>query len=96
MTGLRVFQYRTTYVNGTPIVIYENVSSNAPLDQRLRLIEVAYVEENTSILEFLHGNIWPSKTALVIWERNQSIAMIINLLLNLIYRPYSSRWFARF
>lgn len=63
MTGLRVFQYRTTYVNGTSI---ENVSSSAPLGQRLRLIEVAYVEENGSSLEFISGsNIWPGKAALV-------------------------------
>jgi hypothetical protein len=59
-----VFQYRTTYVNGTPIEVDENISSSVPLDQRLRLIEVAYVEENGSSLEFLSGDgIWPSKTA---------------------------------
>ena len=59
---MRVFQYRETYVNGTPVVVYENASSSVPLDQRLRLIEVAYVEENGSSLEFLNSErIWPSK-----------------------------------
>ena len=67
MTGLRVFQYRAAYVNGTPIVVHKNISSSAPLDQRLRLLEVAYVEENSSSLEFLsQGNIWPGKRALII------------------------------
>ena len=57
-----MFQYRATYVNGTPIVVYENASSSVSLDRRLRLIEVAYVEENGSSLEFLNGKrIWPSK-----------------------------------
>ena len=59
---MKVFQYRETYVNGTPVVVYENASSSVPLDQRLRLIEVAYVEENGSSLEFLNGErIGPSK-----------------------------------
>ena len=66
MTGLRVFQYRAAYVNGTPIVVHKNISSSAPLDQRLRLLEVAYVEENSSSLEFLsQGNIWPGKSTLI-------------------------------
>ena len=56
-----MLQYRITYVNGTPIVANGNVSFSVPLDQRLKLIEVAYVEENGTSLEFLDGNIWPSK-----------------------------------
>ena len=65
MTELRVFQYRTTYVNGTPlpVAVDDNVSSSASLDQRLRLIEVAHVGEDGASLEFLDDKIWPSKNS---------------------------------
>ena len=56
-----MIQYRTTYVNGIPIDI--NASSNATLDQQLRMVEVAYVGGDGTDLEFLEANfsIWPSE-----------------------------------
>jgi hypothetical protein len=65
---LRVLQYRTDYINGTPILSELNgsVSFNATsLEWKLGLIEVAHVNENKKDLEF-PGNysnnvIWPSK-----------------------------------
>ena len=58
MTELRVLQYRTTYINGTTILSdLDNIaSSSAPLDQRLRLVDVAYIEENETSLIFLDGS----------------------------------------
>ena len=64
MTELQLLQYRTTYVNGTPIV---REDCNFTMDERLRLVTVALCKKgdpmNTS-LEYLNGNrhsIWPSK-----------------------------------
>ena len=56
-----MLQYRTTYVNGTPIEF--NASSNATLDQQLRMVEVAYVGGDGADLEFVEANysIWPSE-----------------------------------
>lgn len=64
---LRVLQYRTDYINGTPIhELNDGVSFNATsLDQKLGLVEVAYVIGNNSDLEFpgnySRNDIWPSK-----------------------------------
>ena len=66
-TELRVLQYRTDYINGTPIhELNDSVSFNATsLEQKLRLVEVAYVIGNKSDLEFPNNysknDIWPSK-----------------------------------
>ena len=65
MTELQVLQYRTTYINGTPIVHEESTKSNET-DPRLRLVTVALLGKhaNLSKLEFLVGDrnsIWPSK-----------------------------------
>ena len=59
MTELQVLQYRTAYINVTPIV------SNQ-VDQRLRLVTAALLrkDEIQSGLEFLIGDrnsVWPSK-----------------------------------
>ena len=66
MNELRVLQYRANYTNGTPISeVNDSVSPNATLDQRLRLVDVAYVRGNESNLEFpdnyTRNYIWPSK-----------------------------------
>ena len=65
MTELQVLQYRTTYINGTPIVHEEGKKDNET-DLRLRLVTVALLgkDVNLSKLEFLVGDrnsIWPSK-----------------------------------
>ena len=62
---LQVLQYRTTYINGTPIM-GEECNSSIRMDLRLRLVTVALFrkDEIQSNLEFLVGNrnsIWPSK-----------------------------------
>ena len=51
-----MLQYRTTYVNGTPISHEGNVS------YRLRLIAVAYIRKDSESLEFVgkdKKSIWP-------------------------------------
>ena len=56
VTKLQVLQYRTTYVNGTPI------SHEGDLSYRLRLIAVAYIREDSESLEFVgkdKNGIWP-------------------------------------
>lgn len=66
---MMVLQYRTTYVNGTPFLTQAhsscNSSSSATLDQRLKLLDVAFVRENGSRLDFpddyTRDDIWPSK-----------------------------------
>ena len=68
-TELRVLQYRTDYINGTPMHESNNgVSFNATsdsLERKLGLVEVAYVIGNNSDLEFpdnySKNDIWPSK-----------------------------------
>ena len=55
MTELRVLQYRTSFINGTAI-LGDLDSSSTGLDQRLRLIDIAYIEENEMNLEFLDGS----------------------------------------
>ena len=65
VTELQVLQYRTTYINDTPIV-YEEGNQSIGIDQRLRLVTVAFLgnDVNQSRLEFLVGDgnsIWPSK-----------------------------------
>lgn len=60
MTELRVLQYRTAYVNGTPTSSGERSMNTS--SRRLRLITVALVEEDNKTLEFVEGNkysIWP-------------------------------------
>lgn len=55
MTELRVLQYRTTFINGTAIL--EDLDpSSASLDQMLRLVDIAYIEENETNLQFLDGS----------------------------------------
>ena len=60
-----MLQYRTTYPNGS-LIVGENdggTSCNATLDQKLRLIVVAYVRDDTASLEFQindKNDIWPS------------------------------------
>ena len=66
MTYMRVLQYRTTYINGTPILNRPcNISSKSTLDQTLKLIDVAFVRDNDSGLEFpehyARDDIWPGK-----------------------------------
>ena len=65
-TELRVLQYRTTYINGTSILseLDDNTSSSTTLDQRLRLVDMAYIGEDGTSLEFVEGNrnIWPGKS----------------------------------
>ena len=62
-----MLQYRSTYINGTPIVHKEsNKSNEAELGQGLRLVTVALLGNhgNQSKLEFLVGDpnsVWPSK-----------------------------------
>lgn len=74
---LRVLQYRTTYLNGTPI-LGDLGTSSATLDQRLRQIDVAYIEdEEKSSLKFLNGSsndIWPSI------NDPATLAIVINLI----------------
>ena len=55
MNELRVLQYRTTYVNGTPI------HHDGSLSQRLKFIDVAYVERENESLHFVirSNDIWP-------------------------------------
>ena len=56
VTELRVLQYRTTHINGTPI------HRDGNLSQRLKLIEVAFVGRENESLEFAEGSkddIWP-------------------------------------
>ena len=68
MTELRVLQYRTTFINGTAI-LGDLVSSSAALDQKLRLIDIAYIEENETSLKFLDGgknDIWPGTSYIVV------------------------------
>ena len=71
-TELRVLQYRTDYINGTPIhELNDGVSFNATsLERKLRLVEVAYVIGNKSALEFpsnySKNDIWPSKLLVVL------------------------------
>ncbi len=62
-----MLQYRTTYLNGTPIV--SDLGKRAStLDKRLRQIDVAYLEDKDNSLKFLNGSgndIWPSKQLLL-------------------------------
>ncbi len=60
---LRVLQYRTTYVDGTPL---NDTIDNATLD----LVEVGYVRGNESDLEFLDNNhsIWQSEGMCIILD----------------------------
>lgn len=67
---MRVLQYRTTYINGTPILSQtfsscNNISSRSTLDQMLKLVNVAFVRDNDSGLEFpeqyTRDDIWPGK-----------------------------------
>ena len=65
-TELRVLQYRTDYINGTPILSELNGSDSfnaTSLEWKLGLIEVAHV--NKEDLEFpgnyFSNDIWPSK-----------------------------------
>ena len=63
MTELRVLQYRTTFINGTAL-LGDLASSTATLDQHLRLIDIAYIEENETSLKFLDGSkndVWLGK-----------------------------------
>ena len=65
MTELQVLQYRTTYINGTPIA-YKESNQSTGIDERLRLATVALLggTETQSRLEFLVGDrnsTWPSK-----------------------------------
>ena len=56
MTELRVLQYRTNYINGTPV--FNERSSRG----RLSLVDVAVVKENNETLKFIVGDkysIWP-------------------------------------
>ena len=56
MTEFRVLQYRTTYISHGSNPIYCDIS------QRLKLIDVAYVERENKSLEFVvgsKGDIWP-------------------------------------
>lgn len=59
-----MLQYRSTYINDTPIIHEE--SNEAELGQKLRLVTVALLgkDGNQSKLEFLVGDpnsVWPSK-----------------------------------
>ena len=93
-TELRVLQYRTDYINGTPIRdINASVSLNATLDQKLVLVDVAYVNESESALDFpdnyTRDDIWPSK--LVFKYYYSSIFLTVLLFVDLI----PSRWCCR-
>lgn len=62
ITELRVLQYRTTYINGTPISGEGGLIT--PNGTRLKLIDVAYMSKDNRSLEFLEGDrnsIWPGK-----------------------------------
>ena len=55
---LRVLQYRTTYMNGTPIA--SERGQNTSLSNRLKLVEVAHLDNGS--LKFPVGNknsVWP-------------------------------------
>ena len=61
VTELQMLQYRTMYINGTPIITED---CNFTMDERLRLVTVALCRKDESSLDYLHGNrysIWPSK-----------------------------------
>ena len=67
MSELQVLQYRTTYINGTPVMGKE-YDSSIRLDLRLKLVTAALFRKDSnktqSSLEFLVGdrnNVWPSK-----------------------------------
>ena len=67
---LQVLQYRTTYINGTPIVQGGENKQNIGLDLKLRFVTAAFLgsDENQSMLEFLVGDrnsVWPSKKPLL-------------------------------
>ena len=69
VTEMQVLQYRTTYINGTPIV-YEEGKQSIRIDLRLQLMTVALLgkDANQSMLEFLVGDrnaVWPSKKLLI-------------------------------
>lgn len=74
MTELQVLQYRTTYINGTPIA-YEETNKSSGIDLlRLRLVMAALLgkDVNRSMLEFPVGDrnsIWPSKKFLGIFSK---------------------------
>lgn len=58
VTELRLLQYRTTFVNSTPIMSYSDHSK----PKQLRLVDIAVVRNKS--IEFLTGDkkdIWPSK-----------------------------------
>ncbi len=60
-----MLQYRTTYINGSAILGDLTSSTATTLDQKLRLIDIAYIEENETSLNFLDGSkndVWPGKT----------------------------------
>lgn len=72
MTDMRVLQYRTTYINGTPILNQTFSSCNiSTLDQTLKLIDVAFVRDNDSELKFpehyTRDDIWSGKQDLVLF-----------------------------
>ena len=63
VTELQVLQYRTTYVNGTPI------SHEGDLSYRLRPIAVAYIRKDSESLEFVgkdKNGIWPGMRGIVL------------------------------
>ena len=72
VTELQMLQYRTTYINDTPIITED---CNFTTDERLRLITVALCGKDGSInfsLDFLYENrnsIWPSKLSFASIER---------------------------
>ena len=60
ITKLAVLQYRTTYINGTPIIA-DKQSINAS-SIKLGLINVAFIQEISENLKFVEGNnysVWP-------------------------------------
>lgn len=67
VSRLRVLQYRTTYINGTSLLgdaMDGEKLSGLTLDNKLRLVDVAYIEDNGTNLTFLVGSrstIWPSQ-----------------------------------
>lgn len=57
VTELRVLQYRTNYVNGTPIDSVGEGSLPTPVTStRLKLIDVAHIRNSDENLEFLAGD----------------------------------------
>ena len=88
---LRVLQYRKSYINETCISeLRENVSSSVKLEQRLGLVDVAYVREDRArlSLEFLEGgrdSIWPGKYTAIV----AIFTLAVLRFHGTYYRPYS-------